>query len=434
MRTISRHRATRLLVLIGVSATSFAAPPPRSVSTSRQFIVYGRDAQLRAAICDLAERTKKNALALLEIADGWTTPVVVHAQSPQADLPEMPPARLKISQTGFGLKLQLDLQIGADVRAPQVERELLRASLLEMAYRQEPHTPAGTAYVEPPDWLLEGMIALGSLGGSPAITEALAAATASGKVVSLQQILGQNPALLDSPSRALYRAYCAAVISMLIESPEGRRRLGDYVTGLPRASNDPEADLLIHFPALGSRGELEKTWTLSVSRLAARRAYGFFGTEETERELAKILRVELEEQSQRVVYSLEEFRVFLPKPGSRAALQQPARELLLLSARANPLYRKVIAEYQDIIMRLTRGKTKKVTTRLVEARSAREQLSRRMSAIDDYMNWFEATQATNASGMFGEYMKAAELAGEAEPRRRDPISVYLDALESQFGK
>jgi hypothetical protein len=48
------------------------------------------------------------------------------------------------------------------------------------------------------------------------------------------------------------------------------------------------------------------------------------------------------------------------------------------------------------------------------------------------MNWFEATQQQTQSGAFAEYMKAAELAMERQPRRRDPISVYLDALEAQM--
>jgi hypothetical protein len=65
----------------------------------------------------------------------------------------------------------------------------------------------------------------------------------------------------------------------------------------------------------------------------------------------------------------------------------------------------------------------------------REHIRRRMSAITDYMNWFEATQSRSTSGVFAEYMKAAELALEdQQSRRHDPISVYLDALEAQFSE
>ena len=52
--------------------------------------------------------------------------------------------------------------------------------------------------------------------------------------------------------------------------------------------------------------------------------------------------------------------------------------------------------------------------------------------IDDYMNWFEATQTENQSGVFSDYLKAANQSQVAATRRRDPLSVYLDALEDQI--
>jgi hypothetical protein len=55
-----------------------------------------------------------------------------------------------------------------------------------------------------------------------------------------------------------------------------------------------------------------------------------------------------------------------------------------------------------------------------------------MSDIDDYINWYEATQLRSSSGAFTAYMKAAEQSATGTPRRRDAISVYLDALESRL--
>ena len=55
-----------------------------------------------------------------------------------------------------------------------------------------------------------------------------------------------------------------------------------------------------------------------------------------------------------------------------------------------------------------------------------------MARIGDYLNWFEATQLQTPSGVFGDYLEAAQ-PKTAEARRRDPISVYLDTLESQLG-
>src|ERR1041385_2149164 len=125
-------RAAIFLSAMFASQLFYAAPAERSVSPSRQFVIYGADAELRGVVSDLAERTKANLLTLLRQRDNWIVPVVVNLQPPQANLPEIPPADLRFSQTGFGLKLQLDLIISKNLDASLVERELLRAILLEM--------------------------------------------------------------------------------------------------------------------------------------------------------------------------------------------------------------------------------------------------------------------------------------------------------------
>ena len=56
-----------------------------------------------------------------------------------------------------------------------------------------------------------------------------------------------------------------------------------------------------------------------------------------------------------------------------------------------------------------------------------------MSDIDDYMNWFEATQMKSGSGNFTGYLKAVDQSEVSTSKRRDPLSVYVDALEDQFG-
>ena len=81
---------------------------------------------------------------------------------------------------------------------------------------------------------------------------------------------------------------------------------------------------------------------------------------------------------------------------------------------------------------LARGKTNGIAERLARLSASRKVLAAQMRKIDDYMNWFEATKSRGPSGAFADYMKAAELAAQPEQRRRDPISVYLDVLETQF--
>jgi hypothetical protein len=64
--------------------------------------------------------------------------------------------------------------------------------------------------------------------------------------------------------------------------------------------------------------------------------------------------------------------------------------------------------------------------------TARKTLAAQMRQIDDYLNWFEATRLVRPSGQFTEYMRAAERAAHPERTKRDPISIYLDVLETEF--
>ena len=154
------ERAAIFISIVFAAHPLHAASPEHSVSPSRQFVIFGADAQLRGAVSDLGERTKADLLALLRQRDNWTVPIVVNLQPQQANLPEIPPADVRFSQTGFGLKLQVDLTISKNLDASLVGRELLRAILLEMIYRKESHIAAGSVFVEPPDWLIEGVLAL----------------------------------------------------------------------------------------------------------------------------------------------------------------------------------------------------------------------------------------------------------------------------------
>jgi len=407
-----------------------AAPLRRSVSSSRQFVVYGDEIRLRGALCDAAERSKRDVLRILGQRDEWKSPIVLRVDNSPPTV-GAPLAQLHVSQTGAGLKFQLELSLVVD-GSSEVERELLRVIFLEIMYRQQPDLAAGAPFVEPPDWLLEGTGALSPGRDFTPLAQALATAASHGSW-DLAEFLRQKRALLDSPSRILFRAYSAAFVSMLLDAPDGRARLSRYVADFARAGNDPLADLSQHFPGIGETAEqVEQTWRAQVTRLAGRERHRLLGWEETERELAGVLRINLPNAKPPLVYGLDEFPQFLREPGAEAELKRLQTELLLLSARADPLHRPIVAQYQQITARLLVRKTKKIPQRLAEMRSTREHLRRKMSAIEDYMNWFEATQANTASGAFREYLRAAELAQKPEVRRRDPISVYLDALETQF--
>jgi hypothetical protein len=440
--SLSRPRlATFVLVLrrlllpffVAGALSTTAAPvalTEQSTSTSRQFIVYGTDLPLRGAICDFAEQTKRELLGLLGQRDSWTTAIVINAQYPKANLPELPQLSVHVGQTGFGLKLQLDFVANAEMRRPELRRELLRVLLLEIMYRRQGNIPAGTPYSSPPGWMLDGIPAVQSDLSRDQFGNLLALATASRNIVPLEKFLAQRPELLDAAGRTLYRAYSFALVDLLSRAPDGPSRLTRFITDLPHASNDSLADLRNHFPGLLE--SMDQTWEKQIARLAARQPYQLMGSAETERLLTQKLRVKFSDTGSERIYELEDYPDFVKARSAKNVMAGVTQDLRTLATRANPSYASLIAEYAEITARLSAGKTAGTARRLERLRKTRQAVSAQMRQIDDYLNWFEATSLPRPSGQFADYMQAAERANRREQTKRDPISVYLNVLETQF--
>ena len=383
---------------------------------------------LRGAVSDAAERTKADFLALLRQRDNWTVPIVLNLQPQQANLPELAAAELRFSQTGFGLKLQLDVTFSRDLDVSLVERELLRAILLEMIYRKRPQLAAGTTFIEPPDWLIDGALALAPGHDRGQLVEAL---TATENTPTLEKFLQQRPAILDSAGRVLYRAYSLALVQMLLEPKDGAARLAQYIGRLSDASNDPLADLKAQFPLL--RSDAEETWQSSLHQLRNFQAYQLLTFVESERRLGELLQVKASEANRSPkLTSVAELAKRKPSANEKMALNDLSHELLVFVVQANPVLRPIAREYGEMAALLARGKRRGIVKRLSRLETTHKQLASRMSDIDDYMNWFEATQMKNGSGNFTDYLKAIDQSQLSISKRRDPLTVYVDALEDQL--
>jgi hypothetical protein len=250
--------------------------------------------------------------------------------------------------------------------------------------------------------------------------------------MSLQDFLQMRPELLDAATRQLYRAYSFAFLQFLVEGPGGETRLGRYIDNLSGASNDPLRDLATWFPNL-NRPDVAKLWELHVRRLTTEANYQLLAFAETEAKLAEILSMkgqvagggikamELDQLSQGKISKTE-----------RELLTQLKASLLTLARRSHPVLRPIVERYQQIAAQLAAGKYRHIAERLAQLETTRAKLVARMDQIDDYLNWFEATQLQTNSGLFGDYLKTSEHIPGKPPRRNDPLSVYLDALETEF--
>jgi hypothetical protein len=420
--------AALLVLSILVLDSAIATPIERSISPSGQFILYGGDVAWRGAVSALAERTKANLLALLQRRDQWVTPTVINLQSRALNLPEIPSAALRFSQTGSGLKLQVDLVISREINSAATERELLRAILLEMIYRNQNAIAPGDIYVEPPGWLMEGLLALTPNRDRASLINALAV---SERVTSLNEFLRQRPELLGPAGRLLYRAYSWALVQLLIESADGHTRLGRYIDNLSFASNDPLRDLEATFPQLA--GNDEKIWKSKIGDVKNSERANLLTFSQTEEKLADLLRTKFPTANGRdKSVSLEDLYQKKPNSAQRMALQKFSQELMLLAAHANPVLRPVVQDYQQLAAQIALGKNRALAARLAEVKILRGKLSARMSEVDDYLNWFEATQLKTQSGLFEDYLNTSSGAVLSTARRKDRYSAYLDAMEAEF--
>jgi len=297
---------------------------------------------------------------------------------------------------------------------------------LEMIYRKESDIPPGVAFVEPPDWLLDGVLALTPGRDRAPLVEAL---SVSQKKMSLEEFLRQRPGLLDSAGRMLYRACSFALVQLLVDGSEGRARLARYIDSLPNPSNDPVSDLKARFPLLAHNAE--KIWQSALTQTSSAQNYQVLTFIESERRLDELLRVTIPKTEKSL--DLNGLAGRKASAAEKVVLNELAGALLLFIPQANPVLRPVAREYQQMAALLARGKRRGIAKRLARLQNTREQLTARMSDVDDYLNWFEATQLPARSGVFADYLRAASEPQATGPRRRDPISVYLDTLEDQFG-
>jgi hypothetical protein len=418
---------TLILVSIFASNTRAVTSSERSVSPSGQFIIYGGDAASRGAVSALAERTKSNLLAVLKRRDDWKIRFIINLQTRAPNVPELPATEFRLSQTESGLKLQLDLTFSREINGAAIERELARVILLEMIYRNQTGIASGDVYVDPPSWLIDGLLAAVPNRSHTALVAALSVPQ---RDVSLADFLGQRPESLDSPATELYRGYSFVLVQSLLESANGCVRLGHYIDNLASASSDSFADLRAAFPEIR---DWDKIWKSKIAQVKASPDNGLLKFAQSEERLSEILDTKFPTADGREKsLSFEDFSRTKPNATQRLALQKFGQQLLLLAEHANPLLRPVIQDYQQIVGQLILGKSRGIPTRLAELKTLRARLSAQMSEVDDYMNWFEAAKLETPSGMFDDYLKSASARRALTPKRKDPLSVCLDAVEQEF--
>jgi hypothetical protein len=408
--------------------------PQKSISTTGQFVIYCDDLAMRLEVTSYAENLKRHVLAVLGLKDEWQVPCVITIVPERAAYPDRPPSEVRLLESEGGFSEELNVTITDHPADAHFQQQLIRAILLEIAYRGTGLIKDGKPFNEPPGWLIEGLAWYLQTRETGTDADIFKTIINVNKLPSLQSFLAENPAGYDSVSLAVYRAYSMSLLEVLMDMPGGRPALGRFVQAIPRSKGDPAADLRQAFPALETTAQsMEKWWTLSIARLSASDRYRGLSLEETEKRLQPLLQVEIPMGKETKTFALTDFRSFLKLKTSRPVLAQQSAALLELEVLANPLLKPAVAEYELAASELARGRTKHVEDLLKDAGQYRDLVLKRLDAVADYLNWFEATQIKVQSHDFDNYLRDAKALNDAPPPHRDdPISRYMDVMEQQL--
>ena len=128
---------------------------------------------------------------------------------------------------------------------------------------------------------------------------------------------------------------------------------------------------------------------------------------------------------------IEQYTVILKRKDRDAILDRSAKALAALAQRGNVLFRPLINEYIAVIADLQVDKTKDMAARLSALKAKTEEIYARAKAVEDHLDWFEASETQNYSGTFEDYLRLPEQIRKELPPREDPIAKYLDEVEAQ---
>ncbi|MDB6173741.1 MAG: hypothetical protein JWL59_3052 [Chthoniobacteraceae bacterium] len=408
---------------------------PRTVSGSRQFIVFSPDAALRNRAASLADDLKASILEILGDTGSWRIPVVISLKPAETAAAES--VAFRLFETAGGSSIQISIQIGENPADAHFQELIARAVLLEYSLRNRPAIKGGEAYVEAPWWLTAAMVQMFATRGLEVETGLYRSVVGSEKVPEIKEFLMTNNAGLGSTARAVDASYAVCLVRLLIEQPNGRANLARLVRNWPDSQGDPVGALTKEFPGLAaSPTALQKWWTVNLARLSVLDRYKGLSSEATEKELSALLRFDLvlNKAGDKRAFDLGKFEEFTKLPAFKSTMARVQSAMVRLSLQTNALYRPIIADYEQIFSSLARGKFKGVVEQIDEVTRYRAAVTNRMSAIADYLNWYEATQVNTRSAAFDGFLKAASelMVQEDKSRSNGAVKNYLDQLEREF--
>jgi len=399
-------------------------PENRTVSSSRQFTVFGGTRQQRSDLARRADRLKDGVRRELGMADRWRDPILLVLTPGDALRLRQPRVFVRVVDGGeAGRKIEVSIAPAAMADEAAVDAAVLRAILLETALQKQ--NVAAGRFVDPPWWLvaaLSSALERGTAGRDAPVYSAML----EGKgMPRLDRFLRQNAETSRGRAREIYAAQSYALYLALAEQPGGKARIADNLM-LPEPPRDPVDRFAQTWPELVSEPErAARIWALAVARLASPDRVEFLSASESGRRLEAVLStLESPESAEDPAGALAGLA---RTPDGKFRLEQAAAELRLLGFRAHPLYASLVEEYRTMLDDLARKRRRGLAARWTEAEDLRLALDDRNQEITDFLNWYQASAPSTEPVS----AVARVLPPEPAPRRNDAISRFLDSVEQR---
>lgn len=405
-------------------APELLKPENRTVSSSKQFTVFGGSRQERSDLVRRAERLKEGLQQELGIGARWRDPILLVLTPSDAVRLRQPRVFVQVFDADeAGRKIEVNLSPGAWQDRALVDGGIVRAVLLEVSLQKQKF--AGDRFVQPPSWLVAAMTAALARGDA-ALGAPVYSALLEGKgMPKLQRFLKENGDTLRGRAREIHAAQSYALYRALSEAGGGKARIAENLT-LAEPSRDPVDRFGQTWPdLLAEPDRVARIWALSVARLASPERTEFAPSSDSARSLTTVIEslATPESELDPAGAMLELART----PEGRFRFEQAAGELRRLGFRAHPLYAALIEEYREMFDGMARKKRRGFAAKFNEAEDLRWALNDRSNEITDYLNWYQA----NAPASEPAINLASTLPQETAPRRNDAITRYLDSVEQR---
>ncbi len=135
-----------------------------------------------------------------------------------------------------------------------------------------------------------------------------------------------------------------------------------------------------------------------------------------------------------VAIPVEDYTNVMKRKDRAAIFERNIKTLTALMPRAHVLFRPAINDFIVVFRELQEGKSKDADARITALRSSVKKAFEQAKAVEDHLDWFEASETKSYSGAFDDYLRLPKIIEKELPARTDPLSRHLDALDAEFAK